>query len=603
MIPKGNQRAGGRQLATHLLNEFDNDSVEVAEVRGAVATDLHGAFAEWEAISLGTKCRKYLYSLSINPDHMQGPFSRAHYYDFIARTEDKLGLFNQPRAVVFHVKYGREHCHVVWARVDSDNLKAVHLPHDRQKLRAVAQEFARDHGITLPPGMRNNRGKDRFNDRAKVESLAEKQQEERTGATKLEHREAITQAWRESKDGQGLIRALEQRGYYLARGDERAYVVVDLAGEIHSLSRFIDGARAKDIRERLSGYKMEAMPDIARAREFARQQRESREKAAQKDAGRSTGTTAAKRQADFAAIQKRRRERIAKDRAALETKHRTEAESLRQMQRDEISGVKSERASRQPKGIAAFLTRITGIQAVIALKQKKQDRALTAEHYRQMRALARRHGREMAGFAHREHALASIEKREARSLKTLWRREHFRAIAGVAKTGPTPRELAAAKRAKTVKAKGLADAFRKAAGARQRESKRGGHGLTEQQQDKVTEFKQAGTDLTRPAPAGGKLSKAFNEKARKRQQVSAETTGGKKRITPQEIKENAADITKANKRADKKVDKARDLAKAFRERAGQTQPRNEREREGGDPGDTGSEKHYRRPPPDFSLRR
>src|SRR5271169_3280990 len=98
MIPKGNQRGGGQGLATHLLNAFDNDRVEVADVRGALAQDLHGAFAEWYAESKGTRCTKYLYSLSINPDHTQGPFTREHYYDFIRRTEDRLGLRNQPRA-------------------------------------------------------------------------------------------------------------------------------------------------------------------------------------------------------------------------------------------------------------------------------------------------------------------------------------------------------------------------------------------------------------------------------------------------------------------------------------------------------------------------
>ena len=119
MIPKGNQRSGGQQLATHLLNSFDNDRVEIAEVRGAIAQDLHGAFAEWYAQAKATNCVKYLYSLSINPDHRQGPFNREHYYDFIRRTEKSLGLSAQPRAVVFHVKHGREHCHVVWSRIDT----------------------------------------------------------------------------------------------------------------------------------------------------------------------------------------------------------------------------------------------------------------------------------------------------------------------------------------------------------------------------------------------------------------------------------------------------------------------------------------------------
>src|SRR3990172_6420917 len=180
MIPKASQRGGGQQLATHLSNEFDNESVLVADLRGCVAPDLHGAFHEWRAIATATQCRKYLYSLSLNPDHRQGDFTREQYFDFIGRVEKGLGLADQPRAVVFHVKHGREHCHVVWSRIDTQRLKAVQLSHDHQKLRAVAQEFARDHGITLPARMRNDR-KNRFNEAARAENLAEKQQEERTG--------------------------------------------------------------------------------------------------------------------------------------------------------------------------------------------------------------------------------------------------------------------------------------------------------------------------------------------------------------------------------------------------------------------------------------
>ena len=93
MIPKGNQRSGGQQLATHLLNAYDNDRVEVAEVRGAIAQDLHGAFAEWYAEAKATNCVKYLYSLSVNPDHRQGPYTREHYYDFIRRTEEVTRAF------------------------------------------------------------------------------------------------------------------------------------------------------------------------------------------------------------------------------------------------------------------------------------------------------------------------------------------------------------------------------------------------------------------------------------------------------------------------------------------------------------------------------
>ena len=60
MILKGSQRANGADLATHLMLALDNESVDIAEMSGTVATDLHGAFAEIEAIAAGTKARNYL---------------------------------------------------------------------------------------------------------------------------------------------------------------------------------------------------------------------------------------------------------------------------------------------------------------------------------------------------------------------------------------------------------------------------------------------------------------------------------------------------------------------------------------------------------------
>lgn len=67
MILKGNQRASGRELALHLLNVEDNEHAVVHELRGFLSSDLIEAFKETEAISLGTKCQQYLFSLSLNP--------------------------------------------------------------------------------------------------------------------------------------------------------------------------------------------------------------------------------------------------------------------------------------------------------------------------------------------------------------------------------------------------------------------------------------------------------------------------------------------------------------------------------------------------------
>ena len=109
---------GGQDLAAHLLRTDENEHVRVHELRGFATDDLKGAFKEAEAISRGTKCRQYLFSLSLSPPES----ARVGVADFeaaIETIEARLGLECQPRAIVFHEKGGRRHAHCVWSRIDS----------------------------------------------------------------------------------------------------------------------------------------------------------------------------------------------------------------------------------------------------------------------------------------------------------------------------------------------------------------------------------------------------------------------------------------------------------------------------------------------------
>jgi hypothetical protein len=430
MIPKASQRGGGQQLATHLLNEFDNDRVEVAHVRGAIARDLHGAFAEWRAISRATQCRKYLYSLSLNPDPKQGPLSRAQYLDFIDRAEKRLGLGDQPRAVVFHVKYGREHCHVVWSRINESSMKAVQLSHDHQNLRTVAREFARAHDLRLPKGMEQDRGTERYKERQKVENLLEQQQEERSGVTKAERIASITAAWRATGDGRTFVAALERQGYLLARGDARAYVVVDRAGEIHSLARQIEGARARDVKDRLSAYPIAKVPDARRAQAFLREKRQREQALRMNEGAAEPRRSPMERRQDLAQRHARRRAGLDAQKEVLEKEHEAERLLLQSAQTRDAAVVQHARAQAKPGRTLAFLMRITGIGRLVERHRQRQDAVRDAEHERQRDKLERRHHRERVDFRHREHALESVEARECRSLETRIRRESFQRATG-----------------------------------------------------------------------------------------------------------------------------------------------------------------------------
>ncbi|BBK40432.1 hypothetical protein STVA_04520 [Allostella vacuolata] len=152
MILKASQRAGGKQLAVHLLRMDENDHVEVHELRGFVAEDLNGAFHEAYAISRGTKCRQFLFSVSLNPPETESVPVEV-FEAAIDTIEERLGLTGQPRAIVFHEKEGRRHAHCVWSRIDAQTMRAVHLPHFKRKLHDLSRQLYLEQGWRMPAGM------------------------------------------------------------------------------------------------------------------------------------------------------------------------------------------------------------------------------------------------------------------------------------------------------------------------------------------------------------------------------------------------------------------------------------------------------------------
>lgn len=436
MILKGSQRGGGQYLATHLMNSFDNERVEVVEVTGAVAQDLSGAFAEWSLQARATRCKKDLYSLSLNPDQAQGHLTREQYFDLIARTERSLGLVGQPRAIVFHEKYNpertvlREHCHVVWSRVDmrQEKIKAVQISHDKLKIRTVTREFCRDHGLELPDNMKPGKKRsrvDRFNEKA---NLAEKQQQERTGIPKPERMADIATCWRETGNGAAFIAAMEGKGYFLAYGGQRDYVVLDLHGEVHSLSRQLTGtARPKEMRQRLIDHPAKELPDIATMQAFLEQKRRDAVRAAVAQKEPAPSEVELRRQ-DLKTLQKERRDDLDHIRLNLIGLHMTEREGLKAAHESEDTGVASARLKKQPKGIMAFLARVTGIKLIVAAREQKQDKARAAEHKQQAETLARTHDRELSDMDRRYNELSQVEARENRSADMALKREEFQLL-------------------------------------------------------------------------------------------------------------------------------------------------------------------------------
>lgn len=256
MILHGNQRGGARDLAIHLMKP-ENEHIQLHSLRGFACEDLMGAFQESEALAEGTRCRQHLFSMSFNPP----PGREVSTEDFeraVAQAEEKLGLTDQPRAMVFHEKEGRRHLHAVWSRIDGESMKAIPMSHSKLAMRDLSRDLFLEHGWSLPRGLVNSRERDPRNF-----TLEEWQQAKRQDRDPRDIKTAIQDAWATSDTQATLSHALEARGFRLAKGDRKGVVVIDQDGEIRSLTRAA-GIKARDVRARLK--ELDTLPGVDETR-------------------------------------------------------------------------------------------------------------------------------------------------------------------------------------------------------------------------------------------------------------------------------------------------------------------------------------------------
>ena len=256
MILKGSERGEAMQLAVHLMNVADNEHVRIHELRGFASDDLFGALKETHAISLGTGCQKFLFSLSLSPPQMENVPVEV-FEAAIENIERKLNLTGQPRAIIFHEKKGRRHAHCVWSRIDGRQLKAINLPFYKLKLTDISRELYQIHDWQMPPGLKRKEDADPFN-----YSHTEHQQAKRAKRDPKELKRLFAECWQRSDSRTAFTQALKEHGFILARGDRRGHVAVDKNGEIYAISRWV-GVKAAEVRARLGG--IDDLPSVEEA--------------------------------------------------------------------------------------------------------------------------------------------------------------------------------------------------------------------------------------------------------------------------------------------------------------------------------------------------
>ncbi len=126
--------------------------------------------------------------------------------------------------------------------------------------------------------------------------------------------------------------------------------------------------------------------------------------------------------------QSSRRAELDKQRTDLFARQFSERGALREMQAAGKEGIATARLERQPKGLAAFLTRITGIGSIVSWAQNKADQKREAAHKQQTQTLLRHHDRELKEMERHYVALHRLEVRENRSASTAALREGYRKL-------------------------------------------------------------------------------------------------------------------------------------------------------------------------------
>lgn len=340
MILTGSQRGGARQLAAHLLSS-ENDHVTVHQVRGFASNDLTEAFVEAHAISKATKCRQFLFSLSLSPPPDAAVPTTA-FEEAVKQIEQKLDLVGHPRAIVFHEKNGRRHAHVVWSRIDPKTMTAKHMSFYKMKLREVSKSLYRQHGWRMPDGLADSQNRNPLNF-----TLHEWLQAKRAEQDPRDIKEALQDAWQISDNREAYERALGERGFKLARGDRRGFVVVDFEGNVFAIARWT-GIKTNEARAKLGSEK--GLLTIE----------EQKAKFAEELAPRIEGY---KQEAKY--IRDKELADHEAKRKALITKQKRERETLEKQQAERAKAEQTERQSRYRKGLRGLLDRVTGRHARI----------------------------------------------------------------------------------------------------------------------------------------------------------------------------------------------------------------------------------------------
>jgi hypothetical protein len=278
MIARGKIHSSGPKLAAYLVTGGPGEQAELIELRGVAGATIQEAFADLQHIAEGTNADKPFFHGYVRlPDNER--LSREQWLIVADQMEAALGFQGQARAVALH-HGGPEgnHLHIAWNRINLDTMKAIDPGLYKLKMKAEARLIERDFGLRQLDGGPNP---DRLTKTAKQPEF---QQSRRLDTDLDAIRNGIRQAWDASDGGPALQAAIAERGWILARGDRREFLVIDERGGEHALGKRVCGVTAGEVKTRLGGDEFkQTLPHVDDAKAMQKAREQERDAGQQRD--------------------------------------------------------------------------------------------------------------------------------------------------------------------------------------------------------------------------------------------------------------------------------------------------------------------------------
>jgi len=248
--------------ADHLQSK-ENDQARVVKSYGLRSENIHDMLNEMGVLAEGTRYENFFYQMNLNP--VPGEKLTEAQWDRVREIAEKHhGFEGQPYFVVEHVKHGRAHQHIVWSRIDLENMRAISDSKDARRNHAIAREIEQEFGLQQVKGPY-----DREPGEPRPKRAPEPWEMYRGMKTGLDPRDItaeVTELFHQSDCGKSFQAALEEHGYMLLKGDRRGFVILDSAGKEHSLARRINGVNTKELNAFMRDVDREVLPSVEQGR-------------------------------------------------------------------------------------------------------------------------------------------------------------------------------------------------------------------------------------------------------------------------------------------------------------------------------------------------